>query len=371
MSRYINKASSPDYLFISLLFFLVIFGLVMLSSASSEKAQDQFGNSYYYVNHQIVYGLSIGLVGFLVGALVYYRFWEKFALPLLLLSLALVLLVFTPLGLNIKGGERWVAVGPVSFQPSELLKLSFFIYLGTWIGRSQSRSQSFGNGLIPFLFLVGGVMLVLLLQPSTTTAALIFTASILTYFTAGARLRFLVVAVLIAALAFSLLVYITPYRLTRVISFLNPSVDELGTSYHINQAQTAIGSGGIFGVGFGKSTTKLNSLPEPIGDSIFAVIAEELGFVGGILLIFIFLFFVWRGLAIARAAPDTFGRLIVTGFMSIIGLQAFVHIAAISGVTPLTGVPLPFISYGGTSLATFLMMSGIVVNISRYRVGRR
>ncbi len=334
----------------------------MLTSASLDLAQTKFGDSWYYLKHQLLNGFSVGLLGFLVGLFLYYRVWERISVPLLLLTLVLLVLVWTPLG-----GERWLSVGLFSFQPSELLKLTFLVYLSSWLARSQSRSRSFLGGFLPFLVLVGAVMLLLLAQPSTTTAIIIFAAAFLVYFIAGARFHFLIAAVLIAALGISLLVYLTPYRMERVLTFLDPARDELGSSYHINQALTAIGSGGWTGVGFGKSTTKLKFLPEPIGDSIFAVVAEELGFVGAVGLITLFLLFVWRGFLIAKRAPDTLGRLLAAGCTSLIGLQAFVNIGAISGIIPLTGVPLPFVSYGGTALAVFLTMSGIIANISRYR----
>jgi len=170
----------------------------------------------------------------------------------------------------------------------------------------------------------------------------------------------------VGIILFAALVYSRPYLRERVVTFLNPETDLLGTGYHIDQAKLAIGSGGITGVGFGQSTTKLHYLPEPIGDSIFAIIAEELGFIGATLFLFTFLAFVWRGFRIAKRATDNFGKLVATGFTSIIGLQAFVNIAAISGLIPLTGVPLPFISFGGTALAVFLTMSGVVVNISKH-----
>ncbi len=360
------KGGQPDYVFIGLLALIVTFGLVMLTSASSDLAREKFGDSYYYLAHQALYGLLPGLVGFMIGALLYYRQWEKYAMPLLCVGLFFLVVVFTPLGFHAKGGDRWVSVGAFSFQPAELLKLFFFMYLAAWISKSQIRGKSFKDGFFPFLILVGGVMLLLLLQPATTTAALIFGASVLTYFTAGARIRFLVASVLVVAVGLSVVIYFSPYRLSRVMTFLNPDRDVAGASYHINQALLAIGSGGITGVGFGKSTTKLHYLPEPIGDSIFAVIGEELGFIGAITFIFLFFSLIWRGMMIARKAPDGFSRLLVTGFISVMGLQAFVNIAAISGIMPLTGVPLPFVSYGGTALAVFLTMSGIVVNISRY-----
>jgi cell division protein FtsW len=187
------------------------------------------------------------------------------------------------------------------------------------------------------------------------------------YFTAGAKFRFIIAVVLLGVLAVVSLILVTPYRMQRITGFLDPSSDPLGKTYQINQTLIAIGSGGIWGVGYGRSTTKLSYLPEPMGDSIFPVIAEELGFVGSFALVVFFLLFVWRGLVIARSASDSFGRLLGIGFMTLVGLQAFVHIGANSGLIPLTGVPLPFISYGGTALAVLLTMSGLVVNISMKR----
>lgn len=362
------RASAPDAVFLVLLGVLVVFGLVMLTSASSDLGAAQRGSSSYYIVHQLLLGLVPGVVGFLVGLFLYYRHWERFATPLLIVSIILLLLVFSPIGFSAKGGSRWLSIGTYTFQPSELLKLTFFIYLAAWISRNTARGRSLTEGFLPFLALVGGAMLLLVFQPATTVALLIFTASLLMYFTGGARFSFLVAMVLIACLGVSLLIAFTPYRMQRVLSFLNPTEDLLGTGYQRNQAEIAIGSGSITGVGFGQSEAKLHYLPEPLGDSIFAIIAEELGFIGATLFILVFLVFVWRGLYIARRAADGFGRLLATSFICIIGLQAFVNIGAISGVLPLTGVPLPFVSYGGTALTVFLTMGGIVANISRYRL---
>jgi cell division protein FtsW len=366
MKKNIAK-SSPDYVFIGLVVILTVFGLVMLSSASSDLSKTKFGDSYYYLKHQIVYGLGFGIVGFFAAAFLSYRHWEKWSTLLLVINIVLLLLVFSPIGLKIKGGERWIDFGFFSFQPGELLKLSFFAYLAAWISKNQKRGKSFMEGFLPFLILTGGVMMLLLAQPAITTAILIFAASLIMYFASGARFSFIVASVLLAVLAVSTVIYYNPNRIQRIEAFLNPNADQLNSSYHINQSLIAIGSGGLTGVGFGQSTTKLKYLPEPIGDSIFAIIAEELGFIGAMSLIAVFMLFVWRGLAIARASRDIFARLFVTGMTSTVGLQAFVNIAAISGLIPISGVPLPFISYGGTALAVFLTMSGIIVNVSRRR----
>lgn len=369
--RMLAKArKSPDYVLFGAVLALTVFGIVMLSSASSDLATRRFGDSSYYVVHQILFGLVPGAVGFALGFFVPYRWLAKAATPLLILSIVLLILVFTPLGLHAKGGDRWLSIGEFSFQPSELLKLTFFIYLAAWISRTAARSKSFTKGFLPFLVLVGGVMLFLLAQPATTVAMIIFLASVLMYFAGGAKIKFLAVAALVACLAISVIIYLSPnqYRLERIMTFLNQEeADPEGAGYHITQAKMAIGAGSIAGVGFGQSATKVYFLPEPIGDSIFAVIAEELGFLGSMVVLGGFFLIVWRGLSIARKVGDSFGRYLVIGFTCVLGLQAFVNIAAISGLMPLTGVPLPFISYGGTALAVFLTMSGIMVQVSRYR----
>ncbi|KKW12743.1 MAG: Spore cortex peptidoglycan biosynthesis regulator SpoVE [Candidatus Jorgensenbacteria bacterium GW2011_GWB1_49_9] len=357
----------PDYVFLGVLMILLIFGLVMLASASGDLAKAQFGDSYYYLRHQILTGLLLGLVGFLVGYIVNYRHWEKLAIWFLAASILILLLVFTPLGVKLYGSERWLDFNGISFQPGELVKLTFLIYLASWLSRKSQRSKSWSEGFLPFLFVFGLVAVLLILQPSTSTAVILGAASFVTYFTAGGRIKFLAAGGILFLIALILLIAVTPYRLQRVLSFLNPQTNQLGASYHINQALIAIGSGGLTGVGYGQSTTKLHYLPEPLSDSIFAVIGEELGFLGALFVILIFLAFIWRGLKIAKRAPDDFGRFMAAGFTALIGVQAFVNIGAISGLIPLTGVPLPFVSYGGTALAVFLTMGGIILNISRQR----
>ncbi|TSC51830.1 MAG: Uncharacterized protein LiPW41_777 [Parcubacteria group bacterium LiPW_41] len=369
----IPKSSSPDFVFLGFLIVIIIFGLVILTSASSDLAKTETGDSMYFLKHQITNGLSVGIIGFLIGYFLYYRVWEKISIPLLVLGIILLCLVFTPLVDVQKGGARWVDFKVFKFQPGEFIKLAFLVYLSAWVGKNQERSKSFISGFIPFSLLVGAVMILLILQPATSTAALVFFSSLITYFIAGAKPKFFIGMILIGVVSLGVLIFGVKnesgenYRLKRVTTFLHPESDPLGKGWHINQALNAIGSGGVFGVGFGKSTSKLHFLPEPIGDSIFAVIAEELGFIGAIGFLIFFLAFLWRGFRIATRAPDSFGKYLVVGFMSILGLQTFVNIAAISGVIPLTGVPLPFVSYGGTALAVFLTMAGIIANVSKYK----
>lgn len=361
----------PDYFFFGCVLILVIFGLVMLSSASSDRGKIRFNDTYYYLKHQIYYGLSFGVLGFLLASLLHYRELQKWAFPLLILSILVVSLVFTPLGFSHTGAKRWLNIGSISLQPAEFLKFTLIVYLAAWLApfaaKKGIRQKDFLAGFIPFLIICGLVGALIIAQPSTTTFLIIMAASLIVYFVSGARLSYILGAILLGVVALSLVILLThDYRLNRILTFLSPETADQSRSFHLNQSLIAIGSGGLTGVGFGKSTTKFKFLPEPMGDSIFAVIAEELGFVGGAALILIFLALILRGFMIAKNSRDQFAKLTVIGFISLIAIQTFVHVAAISGFIPLTGVPLPFISYGGTSLAVFLTMAGVIVNISRY-----
>jgi len=355
----------------------------MLSSASSDLGKIKFNDTYYYLKHQLLYGLILGIAGFLFAFVTHYRFWQKIAVPLSLVNLLLLVLVFTPLGFSHSGANRWLSLGVFSIQPAELLKLSFIIYLAAWLSPSTSfrtgskkekgfyRQTNILSGYLPFLIICGLVGFLILMQPSTTTVVIIMAAGLLVYFVSGARLSFVFGTIFLGLMALILVIFLTPYRLARVETYLktffgSEIVDSQSRGYHLEQARIAIGSGGLWGVGFGKSTTKFKYLPEPISDSMFAVIAEELGFIGAIFLLGIFLLLFIRGIKIAKNSRDQFAKLTTLGFISIIAIQTFIHIAAISGILPLTGVPLPFISYGGTALAVFLTMSGIIVNISKY-----
>ncbi len=285
---------------------------------------------------------------------------------MLILTLVLLALVFTHFGIRFGGATRWLQLGPISFQPSELLKITYIIYLASWLSSKSNRSQEFWAGYVPFLMILGLISALLVFQPSTSVAAILTLTALVMYFVSGARWSYIIGTGIVAAVGLSILLYLTPYRLQRVMTFFQPGTNTQGSSYQINQALIAIGSGGLWGVGYGQSTTKLRSLPQPIDDSIFAVIAEELGFIGSSFIILLFGILSMRSFILAKRAPDKFGQLLLIGFGTLIALQVLMHIASISGLIPLTGVPLPFISYGGTALAVYLGISGIMVNISKY-----
>ncbi len=346
---------------------LILFGLIVLSSAGIVDGQKKFGSPYYYLTHQFLYGVIPGLVGMFVFSLIDYRFWKKVSLFVLIGSLALMIMIFMPgFGHGLKGATRWINLGVFSFQPAEVLKLSLIIYLAAWFGNRDERTKKWSYGIMPFLIVLAFVALLLFLQPDVGTLIIVSFISLGVYFLAGPSYKQFAGILLVLFLALSAIIVVEPYRLDRLKSFWDPSVDPRGTSYQINQSLISIGSGGLFGVGYNNSSQKQGGfLPEVVGDSIFAIIAEELGLVGSALTIGLFGVLCFFLINIAKNASDKFGALLVMGVNLWIMSQAFVNIAAISGLVPLTGIPLPFISYGGTALVVLLSGMGIVFNIAK------
>ncbi|MBI2450760.1 MAG: putative lipid II flippase FtsW [Parcubacteria group bacterium] len=357
-----------DYALIFIVISLMAIGFLMLSSASIVIAQDISGSPYYYLKHQFLYGFIFGLLAFFLTFKINYRFWKKIALPILIISFVLVSLVFIkPFGVGFGGAKRWVNFAGFVFQPAEILKLSLVIYLAAWLSsKSDKEIKSLSRGFLPFLIIAVGAGFLLASQPDIGTLSILFAASLIIFFASGARIYHVILTVLFSLISLFSLIKIAPYRLNRLITFLNPQFDPAGISYQINQALIAIGSGGFWGLGLGQGRQKYYYLPEPTGDSIFAIIAEELGFVGASTIIALFVLLVWRAFFIAKNANDYFGKLLACGIGALIGTQAFINIGAMVGLFPLTGVPLPFISFGGTSLAMAMAAIGILINISRY-----
>lgn len=365
--KFFRGGHNPDYLILAIVAILTIFGLVMLASASFELGKIKFNDTYYYIKHQVLYGLLIGLAGFFIAFKLNYRVYQKIAFVLLLLSLGVLMLVFTDLGYVAGGAGRWLKVGPITFQPAEILKISFILYLAAWLSNvKHNRAGNFFEGFVPFLIIIGLVAGLLIMQPATSTVVILIGAGLAVYFMSGAHVRYVALMLLLGVVALGLIVYATPYRRERVLTFLNRGADSADKGYHYQEALTTLGSGGLFGIGYGKSPAKVSRLPASINDSIFAVIGSELGFIGAGSLAVLFGFLTVRMLWLAKNMREQFGRLVLIGFAVIIGMQALINMAAISGVLPLTGVPLPFISYGGTALAVFLTMSGISLNISKF-----
>ena len=353
------------------LFALLIFGLIMIASAGIAYSRAHFGDQYYFFKHQFFFGVIPGLVILFVVQKINYNFWKKISLPLFILSLIALVLVFVPgFGSRIYGASRWMKLGPFSFQPSEMLKLSIILYLAAWLENRTEKVKDFYEGLLPFSAVVALVSFLLVKQPDIGTLGIIIAISVSIFFVSGATLKHMSLIAISGVAALWILIKMESYRMSRFLVFLHPELDPRGIGYQINQALLAIGSGGILGVGLGHSLQKFNYLPEPVGDSIFAIIGEELGLIGCVALVALFVYLAVLGLRVAKNAPDRFSRLTAVGIVTWIIFQAFVNIAAISGVMPLTGVPLPFISYGGTSIIFLLAGVGILLNIAKYSEGK-
>lgn len=361
-----RDAGKPDYVLALTVFLLSVFGVVMIFSASVVTSQEYFGNSHYFAYRQII-SLIIGLILMVVAYSIDYRFWKKIALPLFLASLLLLVAVFFPgIGKQFGGAHRWIGVGNQVIQPSEIVKLTFLIYLAFWLEKKGEGVRDFSTGFLPFIFLIGVLGFLIMSQPDLGTLSVIAITAVVIFYISGARYTHLAIGGASALAILAILIKAAPYRMQRLTVFLNPNSQTLGAAYHVNQALLAVGAGGLWGLGFGQSKQKYLYLPQAHTDSIFAIIAEELGFVRSTLVIGAYIFLANRGLKIAKNAPDHFAKLLAAGITTWIVVQAFINIAAMLSLLPLTGIPLPFISSGGSSLIFTLFAVGILLNISKY-----
>lgn len=356
-----------DRTLLGIVIVLVGVGFFIFTSASLGLLA-RSGASYASVaGSQILFGIVGGGIALAALSQVYYRNWRQYAFYIFLLCVGLTLLVFSPLGFSYGGAQRWLDLGPFSLQPAELLKIGFVIYLATWLSGMQKKLGTFTTGALPYFSIVGAVGVLMLLQPDTDTFLIMGTAATAMFVAAGGRWRDVAVVTVVGIVLVGALAFTRPYIMDRITTFFNPDLDPLGSSYQVQQSLIAVGSGGLFGRGYGQSIQKFEYLPEPIGDSIFAVYAEEFGFAGSVLLIALFAAFTFRGYRIATHAKDSFGMLLVVGLITLIVVQAFLNIAAMVALAPLGGLPLPFISHGGTALLATLASVGIVLNVSKYQ----
>ena len=359
----------PDRKLIIVIFLLLGVGLIALASASTEISREHFDKPYYYFFHQLVLGIGVGLLGFFIAQKISYLVWKKWALALLGLSLITLVLVLIPgIGTSSGGASRWLDLKFFSFQPSEFVKLGFLIYLAAWLTKKKGAIKELSQGLVPFLIITAVVVLLIYLQPDIGTLIMIAMIGAVVFFSAGAKLTHVLMIALIGLILLFSFIKIAPYRMNRFLVFLHPEVDPLGISYQINQSKLAIGSGGVFGVGIGHSRQKYAYLPAPASDSIFAIAAEELGFIGSSFIIFLFVFLAWRGLRVAKRSPDQFAKLVAVGITFWLSAQAFINIGAVCGLIPLTGITMPFVSYGSSSMIASLFAAGILVNISKHTI---
>jgi cell division protein FtsW len=345
---------------------LLVSGLVIFGSAALGVLAVNEVKFFSVVKTQLIYALIGGGVALCAGILIPYESYKKYAYWLFGFAVLATICVFVPgLSRYHGGAHRWIDIGPFSLQPSEAIKFTFVVVVAFWCTAYRNNFKNWKYGLLPYLVGLGVVSALLLAQPDFGTYAVIAGASFITYFVGGARKRHIQYLMLCGVVGFLLLVLVRPYMLERVKTFFNNTHDPRGSSWQLNQSLIALGGGGLTGRGLGQSVQKFNYLPEPIGDSIFAVLGEELGFLGSMYLILLYAIVSVRGYVIAKVAGDQFGRLLATGIVSIILIQSTINIASMLGIFPLTGVPLPLVSHGGTALMAALFELGVLLNISK------
>ena len=368
-----------NYYLFFLLVFMVGFGFLFLACLSAPASLQRFGTANYYSMHQLLYGLLPAIILGIIAYKIPLHLLKKWAPPVFLANLAFLFLVFLPLiGLNLKGASRWINIGPAVFQPSEFLKITAILYLSAWIASKLSEAsvsgwksraaKSYHNIvyiLTPFLVFLGLIALGLVLQKDASTLGIIAITLLVVYFSAKTPLwhTLLVVAGGIGGLL--IMIKLEPYRLDRLLIFLHPETDPLGTGFQLRQALISLGSGGIFGKGLGMSTQKFGYLPEAMSDSIFAIIGEELGIIGCAIVVMLFVLFCYFGIKIALNSTDKFAKSAAIGLTFWITLQAFINISSSIGIFPLAGIPLPFFSYGGSHLVSEMIGIGLLLNISK------
>ncbi|MBX4206289.1 putative lipid II flippase FtsW [Candidatus Parcubacteria bacterium] len=355
-----------DKTFLIITIVLIVAGFFIFSSASLGLLAKEGSNYSSITFSQTVLGLCLGSLAMFLASRLDYRIWRSTAFYIFIAAIIVNILVLVPsIGFEHGGARRWIMIHGVSFQPSEALKFAFILYFAAWLAGVKDKVKDLRWGLLPMLVLLGICGALLLKQPDTDTFLIIAITGLAMYIAAGGQWRWVLVLMLSGLIGLSFLAYSRPYVMKRIQTFLHPTTDSLGSSYQIQQSLIAIGSGEMFGRGFGQSVQKFTYLPEPIGDSIFAVAAEEFGFAGSVVLLAIFLLFATRGLKVASRVPNVFGRLAVVGLVIMIIAQAFVNIGAMLGVLPLSGITLPFVSHGGTSLFVSLFEVGIILSISK------
>ncbi len=357
-----------DKIFFGIVLVLILVGVIIFTSASLGILAKNEVKFYGVLSTQFLFGLLGGFVAMYFAYRIPYKFWREYSLVLFIGSILLTLLVFIPhIGFAHGGAKRWINVFGISLQPVEFLKIGFILYFAAWLSWVKGKVRDAKFSLLPLILLFAIMGAVLLKQPDTKSLILMAVTAMVMLFVSGTSWKYILGFLTVSIVGFLILAMTTPYLNQRLQTFLHPGSDPSGSSYQLQQSLIAIGSGGLFGRGVGQSIQKFGILPEPQGDSIFAVAGEEVGFVGCVLLISLFLAFLFRGYKIAYYGPDSFGKLFIIGIVTLFTAQAFMNMASITGLFPLTGVPLPFISQGGTSLLITLFAMGIVLNISQFQ----
>ena len=340
-------------------------GLVMIYSASGIYALEELGDKTYFLKRHVLY-LFLGFIATVGVMCVDYRDLKKYSKPLLIAGIMLLILVLIPhIGTETYGARRWFRIGPFSFQPSELMKIIIIVYMADYLSRKQNKLNSFLDGFLPPMVILGLVSLLIVVQPDLGNTLLIASIVFVMLFTAGAKIKHLISVLFLTLPALIYLVVKVPYRMRRIIAFINPWEDSLGVGFQLSQSQIALGSGGFFGVGLGKSMQKLFYLPAAHTDFILSIIGEELGLVGTLSIVVLFMAFIWQGARIVKRTNNPFGYFMGVGIVAMLGFQAVVNIGVSIGAFPTKGLPLPFISYGGSALIFNMISVGLLFNISR------
>lgn len=359
---------SSDRILLSVVLILVGFGIVMVYSTSGVQSETPGNEHYFLLRH--LFSILLGLSAMTIISLIPYTYFCRpgVIIPLLFLAIALLILTLIPgIGVTINNARRWLQIGNLrTFQPSELAKLIVVLYFSYYMAKKQKKISSFTFTVIPSLIILGTFFFLVVIQPDLGTAVNLVALIIPILFLAGVRMTHLAGIFLVIFPIISVIVWTNPYQKTRLLRFLDPWQDPRGSGYQLIQSLTAIGKGGLTGVGLGHGQQKLFYLPEPYSDFIFSTVGEELGFLGSIVIIILFGILIWRGIVIAFNAPELFGTFTAFGLTLLIGIQAIINIGVVTGLLPTKGLPLPFISHGGTSLIVCMAASGILLNISKY-----
>ena len=344
---------------------LICIGIVMIYSSTSIYALQIYKDSAYYLNRHLLF-LLVGTALMLSAMAIDYRVLQKYSKPLLFICLCMLVLVLVPgIGKESFGARRWFKLGAFNFQPSEFAKIAMLIYAADFLSRKKTKIPEFTKGFLPLLLVVGAVSLLILKQPDLGNAVAIAVIVLILMFVAGARPQHLGAVILLSLPAVYFLVARVPYRMARIMAFLDPWEDSQGIGFQLTQSQIALGSGGIWGIGLGKSMQKLYYLPAAHTDFILSIIGEEFGLLGTLTVVLLFIFFLWQGARLIKRTTDPFGYYLAAGIVAMIGLQATVNIGVSIGALPTKGLPLPFISYGGSALIFNMLAVGLLLNISR------
>jgi len=362
----IKNKQTPDLLIILTTFALLALGLTMVYSASAVWAEYKFDDAFFFAKRQLFFA-GLGIVAMFLIMNIDYWVWKKYSKHIIIACFILLVLVLIPgVGMVRNGSQSWIGLGAFSIQPSEFMKLGMIIFLAKFLSEKQKYITTVKKGLVPSLGLAGLAFGLIMLQPDLGTGTVMIGTCVVMIFIAGARIMHFAVLGLAALAGFVALIISAPYRLERITSYLDPWQDPLGSGFQIIQSLYAIGPGGLFGLGLGQSRQKFFYLPEPQTDFIFAIVSEELGFIGGTFIILLFALLLWRGIRVAIGAPDLFGCFLTVGIIAMIAIQVMINIGVVIGLIPVTGITLPFLSYGGSSLTLMLMAVGILLNISKH-----